>query len=110
MSQPLPLAAAAERLRGKPGRPQLSDEERAKRKQRRDAARAAQLAAVCPRLFSVDGAARYTGLSAWSIRDMVANGTLPRVVIPSAGGKDLRVVRIDREDLDRLIATWKDTR
>jgi len=103
---PLPLAAAAERLRGKPGRPRLTEDERAKRGQFRAAVRAAQLAAVKPRLFTVDAAALYVSLSVWTIRALVANGTLPRVLVPSGAG-ELRKVLLDREDLDRLIAAWK---
>ena len=107
MSDPLPLAAASARLRGKPGRPRLSDEERARRAQTRATHRAAQLATVTPRLFGVEAAARYAWLSPWTIRDLIANGELPRVVIPGAG-KDLRVVRVDRADLDALIERWKE--
>ena len=112
MSVALPLAAAAERLRKKPGRPPLSDEEKAKRAQKgratRATHRAAQLAAITPRLFDVEGASRYTSLSVWTIRDLIASGALARVVIPSvvAGAGGLRAIRIDRESLDRLIASW----
>jgi hypothetical protein len=62
---------------------------------------------VTPRLLGVEAAARYAALSPWTIRDLIASGTLPRVIIPAAGGKDLRVVRVDRADLDRLIEVWK---
>lgn len=111
MSAPLALADAQRRL-GKPGRPPLSAEEKARRaaksaeSQRRR--RADQLAAVVPRLLDVDGAARYASLSSWTIREMVSSGKLPRVVVPTVHGRDLRVIRIDRQDLDMLIVRWKD--
>jgi hypothetical protein len=64
---------------------------------------------VTPRLLDVDGAARYSSLSAWTIRDLIASGALPRVVVPSGPGKELRAIRIDRFDLDRLIERWKES-
>jgi hypothetical protein len=103
MSAPLPLAAAAERLRGKPGRPPLTPEERAERAERRQAAHAARLAALAPRLFDVPAAARYLGVSPWTVRTLEAAGQLARVHIAA-----LRKLLFDREDLDRLIATSKD--
>jgi hypothetical protein len=106
VSEPLPLADAQRRL-GKPGRPRLSDEEKARRAQHRAAARAVHLAAITPRLLDVEGAARYMSFSTWTIRDLIAAGKLPRVIIPSALG-DLRAIRIAREDLDRLIETSKE--
>lgn len=109
MGAALPLAAAAQRLAAKRGRPPLSDEERSKRKAARDARRAAQLAAVAPRLFSVSGSAKYIGVSPWTVRGLIAAGILPKVTIPAGDGRDLRLDRIDREDLDRLIAAWKET-
>jgi hypothetical protein len=110
---PLPLAEAAERLRGKPGRPRLSDEEKARRAAKGAETRrerlSAQLATITPRLLDFEGASRYSSLSVWTLRDLVASGKLPRVVIPSAAGdKDLRVVRVDKADLDRLIDSWKE--
>ena len=103
MSALLPL----EHRRRGPGRPRLSDEERARRKQLHEARRAAELAAVAPRLFTVAAAARYASLSPWTIRTLLASGVLQRVVIPADDAKDLRVIRIDRDDLDRCIAAWK---
>jgi excisionase family DNA binding protein len=98
MSEPLPLAAAAVRLRGKPGRPPLSDEEKARRRCQRQAA----LALIHTRLFDVPSAARYLGLSPWTIRDLIANGALPRVTIG-----DMRRILIDRHDCDQLIESSK---
>jgi len=65
---------------------------------------------VGARLLDVQAAGTYLGVSAWTIRDLVANGTLRRVAIPMPGGRDMRRVLVDREDLDRLIAQWKDAR
>ena len=77
------------------------------------------------------------GVSYWTLRDLVLNGTLPRVCMPAArvdvgqrrgakqqlppermlvdpnhpgvAGRAIRRVLLDREDLDRLIAQWKET-
>jgi len=108
VSAPLPLAAAQERL-GRRGRPRLSDEEKAARAERRRARQVAELLAVAPRLFAVPAAARYVGVSVWTLRGLISNGVLPRVIIPAGGGKDLRAVRLDRADLDALITAWKDS-
>ena len=62
---------------------------------------AAQLGA---RLLDVPAAAAYLGLSTWTVRDLIACGKLPRVRIGA-----LRVVRVDREDLDRLVERSKET-
>jgi excisionase family DNA binding protein len=61
------------------------------------------------RLLSLQEAARYLGVSSWTVRDLVANGTLPRVTLPggTARGSGLRRVLLDRRDLDRLIETNK---
>lgn len=107
MSEPLPLAAAAVRLRRRPGRPKLPDEERAKRKQARDAACIAALAQVVPRLLGVPAAAKYLGLSVWTVRDLLASGQIRRVVIPGDNGNDLRRILVDRTDLDVLVSKWK---
>ena len=62
---------------------------------------------VPPRLLEVDDAAAYLGVSSWTVRDLEAAGTLRRVSIPAEGGRDLRRVLFDRNDLDRLIEAWK---
>jgi len=48
-------------------------------------------------------------VSAWTIRDLEATGVLARVRIPLPNGGELRKVLFDREDLDRLIARWKES-
>lgn len=62
--------------------------------------------ALFPRLLSVDGAARYLNVSAWTVRDMVAAGTLPRVQLP-LGERSTRRLLFDRVDLDRIIERSK---
>jgi hypothetical protein len=38
---------------------------------------------------------------------LIANGTLKRVRVPLPNGGELRRVLLDREDLDRLVTSWK---
>jgi len=97
MSELLPLAAAAERLRGRPGRPRKASVEPAQRSQ------------IPPRLLSLKATATYLGVTGWTVRDLDAAGVIKRIRIPLPNGGELRKVLFDREDLDRLIATWKDT-
>jgi hypothetical protein len=52
-------------------------------------------------------AAQYLTLSTWSLRDLLANGTLRRVLVPLPNGGELRRVLLDRQDLDELIQRWK---
>ncbi len=60
-----------------------------------------------PRLLDIVQAARYLGVSPWTIRSLEWSGVLPRVPIPLADGRDLRKLLFDRTDLDRLIESWK---
>jgi len=53
--------------------------------------------------------ASYLGLSAWTIRDLEAAGVFPRVRVPLPRGGELRKLLFDREDLDRLVTSWKET-
>jgi hypothetical protein len=55
------------------------------------------------RLLDLKEAEAYSGISAWTLRDMIASGDLPVVRPPR-----LRRVWIDRGDLDKAIAQWKD--
>lgn len=91
---PLPLAAAAERLRGRPGRPRKRVE-------------TAPLT-IEPRLLDLEAAALYLGVSSWTVRDLEAAGTLRRVRVPLPNGGELRKLLFDRQDLDLLIERWKD--
>jgi hypothetical protein len=62
---------------------------------------------LAPRLLDLAQTAQYLGVSAWTVRDLEANGTLQRVSIPLAGGRELRKLLFDRGDLDRLVDAWK---
>lgn len=55
------------------------------------------------RLLDLRAAEDYSGISAWTLRDLIASGDLPAVRPPR-----LRRVWIDKADLDRAIAEWKD--
>ncbi len=109
-----PLAAAAERLRGKPGRPRKAKDghvpgiapvEDGADKGRRWSALA--LTAIAPRLMSLEQAALYLGVSPWTVRDLEHDGVLPRVRIPLPNRGELRKLLFDRQDLDRVIERWK---
>ena len=113
MIPPLPLTAAALRLRGKPGRP---------RKSPQASQAGAPLAApvfmrvsegsvpgLCPRLLDLAATAAYLGVSGWTVRDLEAAGELRRVRIPVGRGRELRKLVFDRQDLDRLVEAWKDS-
>ncbi len=52
------------------------------------------------RLLSVPNAAKYLGVSDWHVRRLIWRGDLPSVRVG-------RLVRLDREDLDRYIAEQK---
>ena len=99
MSDPSPLAAAAERLRGKPGRP---------RKPRPEAVPDGT-ASIPPRLLDVEGAAAYLSVSSWTVRDLHAAGKLSRVRLPLAGDRECRRLLFDRVDLDRLVERSKES-
>ncbi len=109
-----PLAAAAERLRRKPGRPRkvsgqvvgIASAEDGEDKRPRWSKLA--LEAIVPRLMSLEQAALYLGVSPWTVRDLEAAGVLSRVRIPLKNNGELRKLLFDREDLDRLIEGWKE--
>ncbi len=67
-------------------------------------------APVLPRLLDLQGTAGYLGVSAWTVRDLEAAGSLQRVRIPLPHAGELRKLLFDRVDLDRLIDSWKDSR
>jgi hypothetical protein len=49
--------------------------------------------------------------SYWTLRDLVLNGHIPMVPIPSRRARDGRAMRrilIDSRDLERLIERWKE--
>lgn len=68
------------------------------------------VAPVSPRLLDLHTAAAYLGVSEWTVRDLEAAGTVPRVRIPLPNASELRKLLFDRADLDRLIDGWKDAR
>ena len=53
-------------------------------------------------------AARYTGVSTWTVRGWLAAGRLARVRLPGAAGGDLERLLVDRLDLDRLVTEGKE--
>ena len=107
----LPLAAAAVRLRGEPGRPSRKGTGRA---QDSAATRVngglpsgthdSQSGRPTPRLLSVEALAHYLDLSPDTVRELDASGRLPgaRVQVPG-----LRRVLFDREAIDRLVVGWR---
>jgi hypothetical protein len=108
MSEPLPLASAATRLRGKPGRPRAHEAPAPRSTPETAQTSKASVPALCPpRLLDLDAAGAYLAVSPWTVRDLIAAGTLARVRIPLPNGGELRKVLLDREDLDRLVARWK---
>jgi hypothetical protein len=58
--------------------------------------------------LDLPAAAAYLGVSQWTIRDLEAAGTLPRMRVPVGLHGELRKLLFDREDLDRQIEAWKD--
>jgi hypothetical protein len=94
--EPLPLAAAAERLRGKPGRPRKTPDVSLSKPE------------TIARLLDIEASARYLGISTWSVRDLIAGGMIRRVVIPIGNGRDLRRVLVDRQQLDELVLRWRE--
>ena len=65
------------------------------------------VAAIPPKLLGLDATAAYLGVSTWTIRDLEAKGILRRVRVPLPNG-ELRKLLFDREDIDHLVALWKD--
>lgn len=63
---------------------------------------------ILPRLLDLPTAAAYLGVSAWTVRDLEAAGSVPRVRIPLPNAGELRKLLFDRVDLDRLIDSWKE--
>ena len=94
--QPTNLPSAR---RPRPGRP---------RKAKPEPGSAAPPPAPMPRLLDLAGAARYLGVSIWTIRELDAARSLRRVRVRLANGGELRKVLFDVEDLGLLIDTWKE--
>ena len=63
---------------------------------------------IASRLVDVAGAAAYLGgISEWSVRDLHASGSLPRVRLPLGGDRELRRLLFDVRDLDKLVELSK---
>ena len=105
------------RLRQKPGRPRkegtgsITPDKTSDGDRGRDLGRRAMVYeavdSLLPRLLDLRAVAAYLGVSSWTVRDLETNGTLRRVSIPSGAGRELRKLLFDRQDLDRLVETWK---
>lgn len=54
------------------------------------------------RLLSITEAAEELGISAWTLRDLIAAGRLKAVQPPG-----VRRIYLDRRDIDRAIEAWK---
>ena len=112
---PLPLAAASQRLRGRPGRPRKAPPGHDVGRANADASpngaserRALVIGASVPRLLDLRATAAYLGVSEWTVRDLDAAGGLRRIRVPLPNGGELRKLLFDRTDLDQLIEAWKD--
>ena len=119
--EPRPLAAAALRLRGKPGRPrkgtgwaQSNDGSRVNggvQGSGSDSQSGRPTALTERRLLDVAQAAAYLGgLGEDTVRELDASGVLTaaRVVIPAnKTGRPMRKVLFDRQALDRLVDGWR---
>jgi hypothetical protein len=104
-----PLAEASERLRGVPGfpRPRGRPPALPEKRQEGHVHNLEPATGLSPRLLDVGGAARYLGMSPWTVRDLETAGVLRRVRVPLLGTRELRKVLFDRADLDRIIEIWK---
>ena len=70
-----------------------------------------------PRLLSVEQAGQYLGVSVWTIREFINDGSIKAVPLPRpetlrqrerrALGDTVRRLLIDRADLDELVESWK---
>lgn len=60
------------------------------------------------RLVDVKEAARFLGISPWTIRRLIDSGTLPCVRLPNGGSSAVRRLLIDRDDLEKLVRAAKE--
>jgi hypothetical protein len=73
--------------------------------------------AAWPRLLSIEQAAQYLGVSYWTVREFINDGSIKAVPLPRPDtlrqrerrslGDTVRRLLIDRLDLDALVDTWK---
>jgi hypothetical protein len=66
------------------------------------------VAPISPRLLDLEATAAYLAVSPWTVRELEAQGVLPRIRIPLPKDGELRKLLFDRADLDALIEWWKD--
>ncbi len=66
-------------------------------------------APLLPRLLDLHMSAGYLGLSEWTVRTLEQQGVLKRVRIPLQAHGEVRKLLFDKQDLDRLIDSWKGT-
>jgi predicted site-specific integrase-resolvase len=66
---------------------------------------------VTPLVVDIKEAAKAIGVSPWTVRNYIATGLLPRVVLPSAKrpGEPSRSVRISVADLEIFVAKYRET-
>ena len=69
----------------------------------------APIAPIGPRLLDLHSAATYMGISEWSVRNLEAQGVIPRVRIPLPNHGEMRKILFCKDDLDALIDKWRDT-
>ncbi len=62
---------------------------------------------LSPRLLDLARTADYLSVSPWTVRDLEAAGVIARVRVPLPTG-EVRKLLFDRQDLDKLIESWKD--
>lgn len=61
--------------------------------------------AFVPRLLDLKASAHYLSIGVWTVRELVWAGKLPVVRLPRADNSgDMRLILIDRNDLDAFIA------
>ncbi len=61
------------------------------------------------RLMGANEAAKYLGLSYWTLRESIWSGAIPLIQLPNKNGGRLRRILVDKGDLDRLIERSKET-
>jgi excisionase family DNA binding protein len=61
------------------------------------------------RLMGANEAAKYLGISYWTLRDLVWSNALPMVRLPNKSGGTCRRILIDKCDLDLLIEKSKES-
>jgi hypothetical protein len=65
-------------------------------------------APLLPRLLDVHGLAAYLSMPEATVYDLAARGVLRRVRVPLPDGNDLRKLLFDRQDVDRIVESWKE--